>query len=45
MKRFFIFTLLFCALIINASPVFNRVTQDSGDDKNQFFPMKAGQVR
>ena len=45
MKRFFIFTLLFCALAINASPVFNRVAQDSGDSKNQFFPMKAGQVR
>ena len=45
MKRFFIFTLLFCALAINASPVFNRVAQDSGDSKNQFFPMKAGQIR
>lgn len=45
MKRIFIVTLLFCSLAINASPVFNRINQDSGDNKNQFFPMSVGQIR
>lgn len=45
MKRFFIVTLLFCSLAIYASPVFNRIAQDSGDSKNQFFPMSVGQIR
>jgi cell division septation protein DedD len=45
MKRIFIATLLFCSFAINASPIINRINQDSGDNKNQFFPMSVGQVR
>lgn len=45
MKRFFIVTLLFYSFAINASPIFNRITQDSGDKKNPFFPMTVGQIR
>lgn len=45
MKRFFIVTLLFYSFAINASPIFNRITSDSGDKKNPFFPMTVGQIR
>lgn len=45
MKRFFIVTVLFYSFAINASPIFNRITQDSGDKKNPFFPMTVGQIR
>lgn len=45
MKRFFIVTLLFFSFAINASPIFNRITEDSGDKKNPFFPMTVGQIR
>lgn len=45
MKRFFIVTLLLYSFAINASPILNRITQDSGDKKNPFFPMAVGQIR